>query len=231
VSAEAVTVVLYHSKAKGAAKLVLWGIANHHSDHGAWPAISTLANYAGVTERRVKQIIRELVTLGEIHVQEQGGFSNHQYKTNRYHILIQCPADCDGSMNHRTGVKPVSGRGEIFDIRGEISSTSGVKPTSPEPNKEPNKNLIEPSTRLPENWQPKESDIQVMRNHFPAIDLKLETHAFRDYWQSVPGAKGKKADWDATWRNWIRNAHKRSKPKQAENDYEALRRYAEETDE
>lgn len=28
---------------------------------------------------------------------------------------------------------------------------------------------------------------------------------FCDYWRAVPGAKGKKIDWDATWRNWCRN--------------------------
>jgi hypothetical protein len=217
-SAEAVTAVLYHSRAKGAAKLVLWGIANHHSDHGAWPAISTLARYAGVTDRRVKQIIRELVDLGEITIEEQGGFSNHQYKTNRYHLLVQCPANCDGSLNHRTGVKPVSGRGEIFDIRGEISDTSGVKPTSPEPNKEPNKNLKLTSSRLPDDWQPRKGDWLLMEEHFPSLDLKLETHSFRDYWNSVPGAKGRKSDWNATWRNWMRNAYKRSKPKNPNQD-------------
>ena len=35
---------------------------------------------------------------------------------------------------------------------------------------------------------------------------KVESIAdgFRDYWISVAGAKGVKADWEATWRNWIR---------------------------
>jgi hypothetical protein len=28
---------------------------------------------------------------------------------------------------------------------------------------------------------------------------------FRDYWVSVPGGKGRKLDWAATWRNWVRN--------------------------
>ena len=133
-SAEAVTVVLHHSKAEGTAKLVLWGIANHHSDSGAWPAIATLAKYAAVSERRVQQIIRELATLGEIYIEEQGGLGQNQYKTNRYHILIQCPGDCDGSLQHKTGVQSAT-------VRGEIWSQSGVKPVSPEPNKEPNKNL------------------------------------------------------------------------------------------
>jgi hypothetical protein len=144
-SAEAVTVVLHHSRAEGTAKLVLWGIANHHSDAGAWPSIATLAKYAAVSERRVQQIIRELAELGEIYIDDQGGLGQGQYKTNRYHILIQCPSDCDGSLNHKTGVK--SGA-----IRGEIQSHSGVKPVSPEPNKEPNKNLTVQSVEFDEFW-------------------------------------------------------------------------------
>jgi hypothetical protein len=28
---------------------------------------------------------------------------------------------------------------------------------------------------------------------------------FRDYWRAIPGAKGRKLDWDATWRNWCRS--------------------------
>jgi hypothetical protein len=27
---------------------------------------------------------------------------------------------------------------------------------------------------------------------------------FADYWHGVAGAKGRKADWLATWRNWVR---------------------------
>lgn len=32
---------------------------------------------------------------------------------------------------------------------------------------------------------------------------------FRDYWTAVPGAKGRKSDWLATWRNFIRSEHPR----------------------
>jgi uncharacterized protein YdaU (DUF1376 family) len=41
---------------------------------------------------------------------------------------------------------------------------------------------------------------------------------FKDYWVSVAGAKGVKADWTATWRNWVRNQKagiSLVKPKQA----------------
>lgn len=36
--------------------------------------------------------------------------------------------------------------------------------------------------------------------------VKAEAEKFRDYWVAIPGAKGRKADWPATWRNWCRNA-------------------------
>jgi len=156
-SAEAVTVVLHHSNAEGAAKLVLWGIANHHSDQGAWPSISTLAKYANIKERRVQQIIRQLAADGEIAIQEQGGYGNGQYKTNRYLILLTCPNDCDGTLQHRTGVHSVTVRGAISDNQGCNMESSGVQPTAPEPNKnlykEPNKNLTAQKELFKEFWK------------------------------------------------------------------------------
>jgi hypothetical protein len=214
-SAEATTAVLHHSKSEGSAKLVMWGIANHHSDSGAWPAIATLAKYASVSERRVQQIIRHLADMGEIRIEEQGGFGTH-YKTNRYWILIQCPQDCDGSLQHRTGVKAEVTGVKSGVMRGEIQSHSGVKPVSPEPNK----NLIEPikantrekAHRLPEDFKPLEKNWDEMAEHFPWVDLKKETHHFIDYWLSVPPNKATKTDWQRTWRNWIRTASKFGKP-------------------
>ena len=50
-----------------------------------------------------------------------------------------------------------------------------------------------------------------MAEHFPWVDLKLETHKFKDHWAAATKAAMKK-DWDAAFRNWIRNAAKWSKP-------------------
>lgn len=223
-SIEATTAVLHHSQAEGTAKLVMWGIANHHSDAGAWPAISTLAKYARVSERRVQQIIRELEDMGEISIDEQGGFGT-QYKTNRYWILVQCPEDCDGSLSHSTGVKSGVPGVKSEDsgvksgvIRGEIQSQSGVKPVSPETNKETNKNLeggTKGAHRLPKEWKPSPESLTAMADHFPWVDLKLETHKFRDYWQAATAGAMKK-DWDAAFRNWIRRAAEWQKPKETE---------------
>lgn len=117
-SVEAISKVLNYSKAKGSQKLVLIGIANHHGDEGAWPAIKTLARYANLSERRVQQMIRELEAMGELRIEECKGSGFRQYKTNRYWILTEAP-------EKTSGVKPAS-------LRGEADFAAGVKPVSPE---------------------------------------------------------------------------------------------------
>lgn len=124
-SVEAISKVLNHSKAKGSQKLVLIGIANHHGDEGAWPAISTLARYANLSERRVQQMIRELEEMGELRIEKNKGGGYRQYKTNRYWILTE----------EKSGVKPAS-------VRGEAGFVSGVKPVSPETSIETKENPL-----------------------------------------------------------------------------------------
>jgi len=43
--------------------------------------------------------------------------------------------------------------------------------------------------------------------------IRSEADKFKDYWIGVAGAKARKADWEATWRNWIRKAISDAKPK------------------
>lgn len=127
-------VVLHHSKASAAGKLVLLGIANHQSDGGAWPALATLAKYANVSERRVRQVLRELEEAGELETRLQWG-GDGQYKTNLYWVRVACPANCDGTTAHRSqggnnqhqgGNNQQSG-GKYSAIRGEASFPQTIK--------------------------------------------------------------------------------------------------------
>lgn len=59
-------------------------------------------------------------------------------------------------------------------------------------------------TRIPDNWRPSKPTIAAMREQFPHLDLRAIHTEFCDYWRAVPGAKGRKLDWDATWRNRVR---------------------------
>ena len=59
-------------------------------------------------------------------------------------------------------------------------------------------------TRLPDDWIP--DVLFAVSEGFTEFDARTEGEKFRDYWRSQPGARGRKADWQATWRNWIRRA-------------------------
>jgi hypothetical protein len=65
-------------------------------------------------------------------------------------------------------------------------------------------------TRIPTDWAPSEALISWTRQHCPNVGW-VEVDRFRDYWTATPGAKGRKTDWDATWRNWARRADEDSR--------------------
>jgi hypothetical protein len=173
----------------------------------------------------VQRDIQELVELGELKVDLRDAPTRGQYKANRYWVTLAGVVDSHSEVTDSFS--------EVTDLTSEVTESAsevtavGVLTL----NRTITKPLRETSYRLPDDWQPKDDDIRVMKEHFPEIDLKLETHAFRDYWRAVPGAKGRKSDWDATWRNWIRNSFKRSKGKaKPTTDWDALDRWAREQD-
>jgi len=114
-SIEIMSLVLNHSKARGRAKLVLIGIANHQGDQGAWPSIATLAKYANASESSVQRDLRTLVDLGELHIEYQAAPTNYQYKTNLYWVTISGVSDFESGVSNGA-------------VRGVRSNTSGVSP-------------------------------------------------------------------------------------------------------
>lgn len=103
-SVEAMALALHHSEAKGTAKVVLLGIANHDGDGGAWPSIPTLSAYANVDERGVQRAIDSLLELGELRRDVQAGGLRHMAdydRPNLYQLTLRCPPNCDGTTAHR----------------------------------------------------------------------------------------------------------------------------------
>lgn len=62
-------------------------------------------------------------------------------------------------------------------------------------------------TRLPDDWTPSEDLKRWTLDNCPGLNGPYVAAQFRDYWHAVPGAKGVKLDWDATWRTWCRRQH------------------------
>lgn len=65
------------------------------------------------------------------------------------------------------------------------------------------------ASRLKKDWfLPKSWGEWALQNDesWTADHVRLEADKFHDYWIGVPGKAGTKLDWEATWRNWCRNA-------------------------
>lgn len=78
----------------------------------------------------------------------------------------------------------------------------------------------EKGSRIPEDFKPDPAEAQALG--LPLALALSEAERFRDYWIGVPGQRGRKRDWPATWRNWCRKVadDKGLTPKSQANDNE-----------
>ena len=62
-------------------------------------------------------------------------------------------------------------------------------------------------SRLPRDWVlPREFGEWAISDGWAEISVRTEADKFKDYWISKTGQGATKADWLATWRNWMRNS-------------------------
>ncbi|MBF0858181.1 hypothetical protein HKD24_03005 [Gluconobacter sp. LMG 31484] len=142
---------------------------------------------------------------GTVHV-----LSKEERKKNDTATGSEATEAVENSDQSRTGIVPVEDfenrREEGRKVRKEEGNSSSLRsegervdaPPAPAPKSEKPKR----ASRLPADWQPTPEQIQFAEAN--QVDPVRTAEVFRDYWLGVPGAKGCKADWDATWRNWVR---------------------------
>jgi hypothetical protein len=143
------------------------------------------------------------------------------HKTNSYTIVIPEGVNASVQDEHqRSGVNgDIEGVNSTVHRGGERSADRGERQRS--------YNLPRPTNDLPETptrarkggaHAPQNRgtalpiDFAVTEEHrafcsaqgLPSPDKEIEK--FRDYWNALPGARGRKSDWNATFRNWLRKA-------------------------
>ena len=67
------------------------------------------------------------------------------------------------------------------------------------------------ATRIPDGWEPAKRVIDDLTQKHPTVAIFYEYQKFCDYWRAESGAKARKHDWDATFRNWVRRADENQK--------------------
>lgn len=65
-------------------------------------------------------------------------------------------------------------------------------------------------TRLPDDFGLTDSIREFAAANAPHVSLESALAEFSDYWRAVPGARGRKLDWEATFRNRLRDLEARA---------------------
>lgn len=97
----------------------------------------------------------------------------------------------------------------------EPSSDGAVlEAAQPACGKEPKAKATERGTRLSEDWEPRPKEVEFAQEHgFTEQEIENAADEFRDYWLAIPGQRGRKTDWDRTFRNRLRElAGRRQRP-------------------
>lgn len=181
-------------------KIVLISLADQANDDGVcWPSIESLVKRTGLSESTVFRHLKVLEDDAHIHREPRLGQSTIYH----VHPVILTPCHSD-TMSERHS--PLS----HSDLPlGTVTPTPVTcdSQNHQEPSLSPNRTLSRgaTATRLPEGWTPTEIDEDYLRTKRPELTLADVVENFRDYWIAQPGAKGRKQDWAATWRTWVRN--------------------------
>lgn len=209
------------------AKLVLVALAEHADEAGlCWPSIARLSEFTCLSERAIRNALRDLERAELIATDQRGG------RLSRYMLRIRhAPEprhDVPGSeavtpapdAPHPGTTCPPTPAPDAGDPGTTCRTPRHDVPLTPAPRApEPSRTVIEPSVnrqavvrtpggaRLPADWQPSGDD-EVFATSL-GLDAQRIADSFRDYWAAQPGARGRKSDWPATWRIWCRREAER----------------------
>lgn len=187
------------------AKLTLLALANYASEDGeAFPSQKAMSQKTCLCERAIRTHLVTLEELGIItrvaRTRANGSFTTDLFKLN---VGAKPSGKICQRQNLPAAENDISQRQILPNPAAESAAPeSSLNTTTTKGN---TKNSDAPATRLPADWMPSEIDVQFCKTNRPDLKPMDVADSFRDYWIAVPGAKGKKADWPATWRNWIRN--------------------------
>jgi hypothetical protein len=203
------------SKHAGTDLLMLLAIADFADDDGnAYPSVGTLAIKCRTTSRHVNRILASLRTSGELEIRMNEGPRG----TNRYRI----------SFMGMTPASPLTNRSPLTPASPtpDVHVPKPLTPTSDEPSLNHQRTggttraarspAADRGSRLSADWTLPDDWRAWAERERPDLEPDQVAQRFQDHWAATPGAKGRKSDWFATWRNWVRNERQQASRQQSQ---------------
>lgn len=208
-----------------ARKMLLLSLADQANDAGeCWPELDDLAARCSISRRTLFECLKELEEGGFIDRRHVGppGRQRVVFRVNE-DMLRQCELLVEPAQQaaHQRGADAARGTGAksapVQNPHQREICTGAKNRLDPVRNLHPKKQPKESNpkgeeqrapagTHLPPDWEPSAEEREFAATERPDLNVDTEAAKFRDYWRAIPGAKGRRSDWPATWRNWIRRA-------------------------
>jgi len=206
-SVQAITWALSFDVETASEKAILLVLANYADGAGVcFPGQENIAKQAACSERTVRRILESFEQRGIITRIERRRRDGSRTSDSIFLTAFAQP-DTMTACGKPTGHPVQTNRPSCPNQPAMVSGLTTFEPsgdTSGEPR--------ERATRLPPQWTPDPDDVLRAAEQIGEQRTLIEIEKFHDYWRAVPGAKGRKLDWSATFRNWIRRAAE-SKPR------------------
>lgn len=163
------------------AKAVLIALADHANEQWTcWPSVARLCRFTSLSERTVRRALRRLTADGLISLAERPGQS--------WMVTLTAPP--------RSGCPPTPVT--VSPTPVAMAPESSTTLTEPPGDSHASRSEAR-GTRLAPDWRPGPAERAYA--HDRGLDPDLLAEEFRTYWCAVPGARGRKLDWPATFRN------------------------------
>lgn len=191
-------------------KFVLVALADMADEQqSCFPSQQTLARMVGASEVTVRRSIVRLSEFGLL-TREERRRKDGRKSSDRYFLKI--------TELHRSN-RPVG------DFTDQIGATSPIiqddftgqsdRYIEEEPSVNHQRTISgarKRATRIPEPFMLTAEMRAWAAAEVPDLDVDMHTREFVDHWRAASGQSASKLDWVATWRNWMRKAHRWSKP-------------------
>ena len=148
---------------------------------------------------------KELVDAG-LWIECDAGWRIHDWSEYQERTLSEKRAEAGAKGGKASGEARREANGKQTEVASEADNEAGTLPVPslpvPKPKRPP---AGDRATRLPDDWRP-EPEPELVKAIGGQKVAAEQFARFCDYWKAQPGSKGRKVDWQATWRNWLRRS-------------------------
>lgn len=195
-------------KVKPTQKLILLSLADRADEYfNCYPSITRLTIDTGLDRKTVIKGLQSMESDGFLEIIRTEGEVNYYRLIGVVDRHVTSTKNGMGRPVPKTGLHP-------YQKRDDHPSQKRDTNLSIEPIKNQEKEITNViSKKTGETIQGKRLDFESLPDAWrsfcaderPELPPDGVFARFRDYWIAQPGAKGRKLDWFATWRNWVRN--------------------------